>query len=697
MEFRSLVAGLENTMKSELPPKYTMTISRTTVDKLGIKLYDKVSAVLAELIANAYDADAEVVKVSLPVGCYLARRAKGQTVDQGYVIEVMDDGHGMTAKEVNEFYLRVGIDRRKRPKNGSESREKKRPVMGRKGIGKLAPFGICREVEVISAAGSKGQDNYPVSHLILRYDEINNETDEAYHPQVGPRDGTTSKERGTTIVLRGFERRRVPEEGVLQRQLTARFGLARTDWDVKVSDSTGATGGFSLGSGELEVDVLEGTRIELDDRPVIVRVQEDDTGTGAVTERKLPVSGWVAYAKEPYKDDVMAGVRIYARGKIVSQTRDFDIPSGFTGEYKLRSYLTGFIQAEWLDEEEDMIRSDRQDIAWNNEVGEAFRKWGQDLLRELAQGAENSVKNKAWDDFLDRSNFKAQVARAFPRNADFRARADEVARLAIRGADREALRDPDYLSRVVTFAMSVAPHRAILENLRDIAQDSSKTLDTVIEVFGKVGIAEIYSLWEVAKERVDCVRLLQKLISTATTERPLQELLERAPWLMASDWTPILMDRSLETFRRNFEAWYERQYGKPISTTTIDRAAREPDFIFVNLPKSLEIVEIKKPEHALTDTEFERAHTYLEAVRAFLEANPEIAARFPEVQLTIVCSSIGCRNGVHQRLLKTDKSIRHRPWETILQQTLEAHDDFLKAFEEAQRLGNPDPNGRTAK
>ena len=44
---------------SQAAGRYTMRISRLTVDKLGVKLYDRVSAVLAELIANSYDADAE--------------------------------------------------------------------------------------------------------------------------------------------------------------------------------------------------------------------------------------------------------------------------------------------------------------------------------------------------------------------------------------------------------------------------------------------------------------------------------------------------------------------------------------------------------------------------------------------------------------------------------------------------------------
>ena len=45
--------------------------------------------------------------------------------------------------------------------------------MGRKGIGKLAPFGICRLIEVISSGGphvdGKG---YLTTHFLLDYNKI---------------------------------------------------------------------------------------------------------------------------------------------------------------------------------------------------------------------------------------------------------------------------------------------------------------------------------------------------------------------------------------------------------------------------------------------------------------------------------------------------------------------------------------------
>ena len=92
---------------------YELRISRLTIDKLGVKLYDKASAVVAELIANGYDADAENVYVRLPLNSALATKKKdGSVTEYELVIEVEDDGHGMTPDEAIDYYLEVGKDRR---------------------------------------------------------------------------------------------------------------------------------------------------------------------------------------------------------------------------------------------------------------------------------------------------------------------------------------------------------------------------------------------------------------------------------------------------------------------------------------------------------------------------------------------------------------------------------------------------------
>jgi hypothetical protein len=198
--------------------------------------------------------------------------------------------------------------------------------------------------------------------------------------------------------------------------------------------------------------------------------------------------------------------------------------------------------------------------------------------------------------------------------------------------------------------------------------------------------SQMYSLGQVAREKVDCVNELRRLISTATTERPLQELLEKAPWLISAEWTPIVMDRPLKQFRNDFEAWYKNKYGTEVSTTAIDRPTKRPDFVFVSLPQNLEIVEIKKPRHAIDDKEFERAYGYFDAVQKFLEANPEIAKKFGDVQLTLVCESVDALSAPHRKLVANDPAIWHRPWETILNAAGAAYDDYLRALEDIKKV-----------
>jgi HSP90 family molecular chaperone len=43
--------------------RYTMTVDLSVLESLGINLYSNAAAVLSELVANAYDADATLVKM----------------------------------------------------------------------------------------------------------------------------------------------------------------------------------------------------------------------------------------------------------------------------------------------------------------------------------------------------------------------------------------------------------------------------------------------------------------------------------------------------------------------------------------------------------------------------------------------------------------------------------------------------------
>ena len=650
--------------------KYTLRISRLTIDKLGIQMYDRVSAVLAELIANAYDADAENVTVTLPLSTTLG---SNQADSEAEEIRIVDDGIGMTEQEVNDYYLNVGYDRR--AERGDATKRLGRRVMGRKGIGKLAPFGICREVEIKTAGGPKTSEGHQIAHLILDFDEMRQtETDlegneSPYFPQVGDRDGHYTASPGTTIVLRLFNRKQIRSGETLHRQLEARFGITRDDWRVVLINSKDSDESFEL--GDLEVETMPNTKIQVDDRPL------------EVNGKTLPVTGWMAYSKKPYKDEVMAGVRIYTRGKIVAQTRDFDISTGFTGEFKLRSYLTGEIQAEWLDDgKTDLIRTDRQDIIWTSEKGEAFQEWGQALIKALASRAEKSTRRETWTEFKQQSHIEDRLARRLPGRVDIQQAIMDAAKVMVRNLSGDALSDKQYVEDIVQLAVAIGPHRELLESLRKVSRKDVGDISVLLKLFETARIAETYSLGRIAAERVGAIERLGILIGDQDTdERDLQWLIESATWLINPEWTPIAQNQSLNTVRKMYENWYRSEYKRDIVTSAIDNPNIRPDFVLLAERDLVYVVEIKRPRHSLTDEEFVTALEYRASVSRFLERNREVPQAHERVKLILVCDDIRVTHPASEMSLETDDRIERKSWHDLLQATRVAHAEFIDAIE----------------
>ena len=527
-------------------PGYELRISRLTIDKLGVKLYDKVSAVVAELVANSYDADAELVTVRLPVSTLLAPHgSSGTSATSQYAIEVVDNGHGMTPEEAIDCYLKVGRDRRLASPTGSISRKKKRPVMGRKGIGKLAPFGICQLMEIISSGGPKTAAGFLTSHFFLDYDDLLKDEETAVPVKSGNLDATYQPKRGTTIKLSRFLPKRVPDADTFLRQLATRFVFARPDFSITVADSRNPKS-KPQPVQQVDVAVVENTRIDLSTRPL----QTEDG-------KPLRVTGWLAMAKDPYKTEELAGVRIYARNKIVATTRDFEQPAGFTGEFTIRSYLVGEVFAEWLDldDGDDLIRSDRQGILWDSDYGRALRAWGSGLIKEIGKLSKEPRRVRVRDVFLQKSDVERKAREKYV-DAEVADVAIGIAKQIGGFAAEDELGDKDYIDGLTDFILSVAPHKALIEAFqrfaKEVAGGEEPTLDSLIDLFGKTRVAEMASYSQIASERVRAITELESIVLSNAAEDKLQELIARAPWLVNSDWTVLTKNQALKTFSPDY-------------------------------------------------------------------------------------------------------------------------------------------------
>lgn len=202
------------------------------IDHLGIQMYQSPIAAVAELVANSWDADAKSVKIKLP-----------NKLGDSATIVVKDNGIGMTFQDCEKRFLNIGYCRR--DISATECSAGGRPILGRKGIGKFAGFGIAQSVEVSTISKKTGEKTV----FQMNLDELRSEE---YVTQGGdidvieylkPKESRKSK-HGTTITLKFLTLARRPSPELFRRGMARRFLLLQwtekfvvTVNDKKIPDS----------------------------------------------------------------------------------------------------------------------------------------------------------------------------------------------------------------------------------------------------------------------------------------------------------------------------------------------------------------------------------------------------------------------------------------------------------------------------
>lgn len=165
-----------NIMKS-----VTFDVGANAVVQLGESLYKTPYGVLIEYITNSYDADASFVNILI------------DRINKQVIIE--DDGIGMSRDNLEDFFLKVGDNRRNR--NSLDVKTTKgRLVTGRKGFGKLACFGLFKEFKVETIQDKKKS--------ILNIQTTVNDSDEfEYTAEISDSSEEINEPNGTSIYLTG--------------------------------------------------------------------------------------------------------------------------------------------------------------------------------------------------------------------------------------------------------------------------------------------------------------------------------------------------------------------------------------------------------------------------------------------------------------------------------------------------------------
>lgn len=348
--------------------KLRMSFDLHTIEHLGVKMYSNVPNAVAELIANAYDAEAENVSIELFDN------------ESGKSIRITDDGVGMDFGDINSKFLRIGRKRRSEDRS-SLSPNGKRKVTGKKGLGKLAFFGIGDTIDIITK-----KDGKQIA-FTLDWNELLGTDKSDYEPQFQITD-CDKKEHGTTIVLRNLKRKSEFDKEALAVSLSKLFNLFDNTFNVTLSLN---------GDEALKIDdKLKYKNITAQFKwafPVFSGTVVSDYG------EKENISGEILSTEKPLKPG-LRGITLFANGRLVNAPEFFGVSESSHGF----SYFTGWLNIDFVDDwDRDVISTDRQSLNWDLPETEILRAFLKKAMSELERDWRRQRNEKKKEEIKEKT------------------------------------------------------------------------------------------------------------------------------------------------------------------------------------------------------------------------------------------------------------------------------------------------------
>ena len=390
------------TQSSEANEKvFKIKILGRMLEHLGVQMYKKRNTAIAELVANAWDAGASKVHITLPPENTYSR-------DESHIV-IEDNGSGMDVESIQDKYMVVGRNRRKDGELEFEienaenieaevsDKSEARKVMGRKGIGKLAGFGIATEMTLQTWVHKTTTIfTMRLNDLKLKENEYKDINIKYENADSEPEEAKTEDGHGTRIILSKLKHKSPISIQSLKESLSRRFSrTVRGQMKIYVNDEP---------IGE----------------PALTYKYAFPEDPNKVFEEHILSDGnkilyqW-ALTDKPIHQTEMRGFTILVRGKTAQAPNFFfDVEGTATGQHGTK-YLVGTIEADYLDEgvedESDYISTDRQEIDWETDEMRPLYEWGQRLVRNTLYKNGELAAQKFEDDVLAHDDIKQRIER----------------------------------------------------------------------------------------------------------------------------------------------------------------------------------------------------------------------------------------------------------------------------------------------
>lgn len=586
--------------------KYKMSIDLNVLNHLGLNLYSNTPAVLSEVVANSYDADATEVRIKI-----------SQEDDE---IVITDNGNGMNITEINEKFLCVGYQKRKHGE--AYSRKFNRPVMGRKGIGKLSLLSIADTIEIHTKTEGKSGNAFLLSKADLEREIEHNQG--VYFPK-NIEFVDFVEDHGTRIIIREFKREINRTPSYLRPRLARRFSLkpkvGENSFSILINDVPITINDRSFFSKTEFIWFLGDT-----DNSFVAKypnLKEQGKLGSSVDGTSYKVTGWIATVDKPSdlkstEGDNNNKISVICRGKLAQE----DILAFYNEGGLYANYIIGEINADFLDDddERDIATSNRQQFIENDERFQKLKGFIFSILK---------VIQKQWTDLRNDVSVQKAIIEIPSLDKWYNSYKGDTKKQAKKiFATIENLhfdKDIDRKKELYKFGILAFERLRVSDKLSKLEELTGESLYKFGNIFSEVQDIEATLYYDIASQRVNVIKAISLSCDNNEKEKVLQQHLFDNLWLLDASW-----DRATSGSER-IEQTVRKEFDKITSKLSKEEQDGRIDIRYRTAAGKHIILELKRYNVTYKVDEFDLARQikkYIEALKKCLidsgDTNPYI-------------------------------------------------------------------------
>ena len=469
---------------------------------------------------------------------------------------------------------------------------------------------------------------------------------------------SVDEEDGTTVILKNLKIKQTITPDKFFASMERRFSILSDRFKVHVN-------GKSLSKEKIPFQVYFPTNRYRVPGEKIIRKKG---------EFEIPDVGyvryWIGFTEKPIKRSGSRGIVVLSRGRLVQEPWFFDISGGTRGQHGMQ-YMTGAVEADFLDDSTDYVTTGRDSVTWSLPVPTALKEWGARKIKfVLDKWVEERGRHNMQN--LERASSYMERIKKFPKR-----QRNEITSVVRNMASLETIED-DRLADLVRSLIHAYENTALAGMIDEISSLSPDAQSQMYKILQEFKVLESVSLAQLVRSRIRIIEKLKQMIDERVREKPdMQDYLKEYPWLINPAYTGLSHEQRLDTILQ-----------KKFHVKTTSRGKdRRPDFFCIGDSGMACVVEIKRPGNEVDAEDINQLAYYVDFLRDNHMGETDIEGRRMFYGLLVGSHFSKESKGPRDRAFKD--GIQTKTWESLLRTAEQSHKEFFDAMK--KKIPEDDP------